>query len=520
MGMREWSKWLVGIAVFFPILSLAQSTTETALLFSRIKPGGSARIQGMGGVQTSLGGDYSSAFSNPAGLGMFNRSEASISPGYITSKSTSDYLGNSKSESVSNLSVPGFGIVFQSEKEGLGGFLSGAFAISFNRTNNFNQKFSYSGRNDKNSIVDYFIEDATGIFPDDLKPGGDYFNSPTGLAYNNYLIEDSTFLNPNASELDYLSVLGVFPNNPNDIREVSQQEQVTFEGSQSQWSFSYGANISDKVFLGAGLGLATLRFTSTKTFQESDYLFVLDPGFNPMDNMVLQEELRITGSGINANLGIIVRPIDMVQVGISYATPTKYNLTDSYRASMNSVWNNFDYFGDGQVLTNVSEETEELISEYDLKTPGHLNLGATVFFQKSGFISADVEMVNYGGAKYSSNISGITFDSDNERIQELYKNTVNYRVGGEYRLKNLRFRAGYSFMTDPFQTQQNGINRKITSYSGGLGYRTQKFFLDFALVFSQGDNSYRPYRINSVDSPLVLLNNKSTLGIITVGFPF
>ena len=53
----------------------AQSYAESALLFSRTNPGGSARIQALGGTQVSLGGDYSSAFSNPAGLGMYNKSE-------------------------------------------------------------------------------------------------------------------------------------------------------------------------------------------------------------------------------------------------------------------------------------------------------------------------------------------------------------------------------------------------------------------------------------------------------------
>jgi hypothetical protein len=31
---------------------------------------------------------------------------------------------------------------------------------------------------------------------------------------------------------------------------------------------------------------------------------------------------------------------------------------------------------------------------------------------------------------------------------------------------------------------------------------------------------YRPYRVNSVDSPLVSLNQKATNIIVTVGFPF
>ena len=60
---------------------MGQTYSESALTFSRTLPAGSARILGMGGAQISLGGDYSSAYSNPAGLGMYNRSEFTISPG-------------------------------------------------------------------------------------------------------------------------------------------------------------------------------------------------------------------------------------------------------------------------------------------------------------------------------------------------------------------------------------------------------------------------------------------------------
>jgi long-subunit fatty acid transport protein len=519
--MKDWGKWLIGMIMLLPHLMWAQSTSETALLFSRIRPGGSARIQGMGGVQTSLGGDYSSAFSNPAGLGMFNRSEVSITGGFNNATNTSGYLEKTATDSKTNLAIPGLGLVFQTEKEGRKGFLSGAFAVSYNRVNNFNQTLSYKGTNDKNSIIDYFLEDATGFDPESFSPSnGENFNTPTGLAYNNYLIEDSTFINPNASRLEYLSVMGVFPDNPDDIREAFQEEDIITSGNQNQWSFSYGANISDKIFLGAGVGFSALRFETKKTYKESDYLFVLDPAFNPLDSMVLEEELRISGSGINGTLGLIFRPIDMIQIGISYKSPTLYQLTDSYRATLTTRWKDFDYFGNGEPLNDVSENTDEVLSEYDLRTPGHLNIGGTVFFQKNGFISADVEMVNYAGARYSSQTSGVSFDSDNERIKSLYKTTFNYRVGGEYRISNYRVRAGFAYMPDPFQSEQNGINRKITSLSGGMGYRSQKFYVDFALVYTQGDSSYRPYRVNSADSPLVTIKNKNTLALLTLGFPF
>src|SRR5688500_20379316 len=87
-------KKLVFIVTLMSIGSLtyAQDFVDNALLFSRSRQNGSARIQALGGTQVSLGGDYSSALSNPAGLGMYNRSEFTFSPGVTTNKFSSTYL--------------------------------------------------------------------------------------------------------------------------------------------------------------------------------------------------------------------------------------------------------------------------------------------------------------------------------------------------------------------------------------------------------------------------------------------
>jgi len=516
--MQIKGNWLTWIVMLLPGILVAQSFTETALMFSRINPGGSARIQAMGGVQTSLGGDYSSAFSNPAGLGMFNRSEFTISPGFNSASIQSDYLGNSMSTTKTNLHIPGFGLVFQNNQNRSKGFLSGAFAISFNRVNNFNQSFNYEGTNSNNSIIDYFLEDATGLDPGTLLPNGNNFNTPTGLAYNNFLIDG--FQNQNQEWL-YTSPLITFDNNPNDIRRVFQNESVKTEGAQNQWSFSYGANLSDKVFIGAGVGFTSIKYEAKKNYSESNFYFDLEPDYEPLDNFVLNETLKISGSGFNGTLGVIVRPIEQLQIGASYTTPTVNLLTDIYQASMDSKWNNFNYFGDStKFLNNETTYTDDIISEYDLRTPSRLNLGASFFIHKYGFISADVELVNYSGTKYSSGISGIDFSSDNNDIKSLYQSTINYRLGGEFRYESFRARAGFSYMPDPFQSEQNGVNRAITSISGGLGYRNKKFYIDAALVFTEGNNSYRPYRVNTPESPLVTLKNSTTFGMLTIGFPF
>src|SRR5258708_18231768 len=169
-------KKIVSLALggFFALASInavAQTYAEEALLFSRINPGGSGRIQAMGGSQVALGGDYSSAFSNPAGLGFFNRSEATFSMGTNFFNATSSYLGNSTSDSKSNFNIPGFSVVFHNDKN-KGKLVSGNFAISFTRTNNFNQNFTYQGTNPHNSLIDYFVEQSNGSTPGQFSQDG------------------------------------------------------------------------------------------------------------------------------------------------------------------------------------------------------------------------------------------------------------------------------------------------------------------------------------------------------------
>src|SRR5688572_3229027 len=90
---------LCAILVSASLSGWAQGFVENALLFSRTKPGGTARIQAMGGAQIALGGDFSSALSNPAGLGMYNRSEITFSPAFNTYSSDAEHLGSKSSDS-------------------------------------------------------------------------------------------------------------------------------------------------------------------------------------------------------------------------------------------------------------------------------------------------------------------------------------------------------------------------------------------------------------------------------------
>jgi hypothetical protein len=512
---------LLGLLCTLGNIAFAQDFVDNALLFSRTRPNGSARIQAIGGAQISLGGDFSAALSNPAGLGMYNRSEFTITPGFNFQRNESAYFGTTTEDDKNVFNIPGLSFVYRHETGKESGFLGGSFGITMTRINDLHRNFRYTGSNSNNSLIDYFLDDATsGGYTEEslLFPGSDFFTL-TGLAFNTYLITDE----PQGSS-DFVSVLTPLPAEnglPAEVRTVRQQEISEARGAQNQWSFSYGANFSDKFFLGASLGLISLRQRVEQKFSERDYQFSLDETYDPLEWFETNEQYDIRGSGYNFTIGAIMRPVDFLQVGASLVTPTYYNIVDNYTARIDTEWNTFNVEGEFArfypTQRNVYEEFgEQVISEYTLRTPMRISAGTT-FISKLGFITADVEFVNYAKSKYTSQISQ-DFTSENNAIKGEYVSVVNYRGGAEYRHKNYRVRAGYSYQADPYR-DNTGADQSIKTVSGGVGYRAKSFFIDLAAIFSSTERARSPYFVNGAD-PVAFQKFRNSNYIMTLGFTF
>lgn len=501
----------------------AQGFVENALLFSRTKPGGSARIQAMGGAQIALGGDFSSALSNPAGLGMYNRSEFTFSPAFNTYKTNAEHLGTKSSDSKNVFNIPGLSYVHHLPTE-KGGFLGGSFGGSMTRTNDFNTSFQYEGIDNASSIIDYFEERAAGYSINEVPGYSDIpllsFDVPEGLAYRTYLItpinEDPNNTNPVAPDdyINYFSDLDTLWNNGvEDIRTLTRSQKVNVTGAQYQWSLAYGGNFNDKLFFGASLGITTLRYKYSTTYEESDYNFSEYPSYDPLNNLKLDEDIDIDGTGVNFTVGLIYRPLDFMQVGVSVVTPTYYKFSDSYSARLQADWNASVGYG------YRDESSEPLIADYSLTTPLKFSTGAAIFLGKYGVITTDVEFVNYNQAKYDSNTPGVSFTPENEDIKFYYTNVVNYRMGAELRYSVFRLRGGYNIQNNPYK-QATNIVRKITTVSAGAGVRFNKFFIDATWLMSKGNSAYSQYALQNGTGPVASLSNKTTSGMLTLGFTF
>ena len=83
--------------VLSSIITLAQEPAD-ALRYSWYIPQGTARQQAIGGAMGSLGGEISSSFVNPAGLGLYRTGDFVITPAYQFMNNKSTYLGRTEKD--------------------------------------------------------------------------------------------------------------------------------------------------------------------------------------------------------------------------------------------------------------------------------------------------------------------------------------------------------------------------------------------------------------------------------------
>lgn len=484
--------------------------------------GGTARIRGMGGAGTALGGDISSAYLNPAGLGFYNRSDFSITPGYLTSGNDATYLGSSNYQYQNNLNISNLGLAFRGSipETGGSGWLGGTFAISYQQLNNFSNSFTFEGSNPDNSLVDSYLQydDAT---IDGLINSNDV---GTTLAFNTFLIDDAFYtIGANKDTLYYYDTY--FPVTEGEY-PVRQLGTVKTTGSQGQWNFSYGGNFSDKIYLGAGIGISSLTYRRQTTYQErvNQALYEDFPGEEenyPNYRLETEEDLRQEGGGINATIGFIGRPLSSLTVGLSYRTPTFYSIEES-------IYNRYNNYFLGDPVETADDERQ---FSFNIRTPGVLNTGVAYFFKKYGILTADLEYMDYSNSRLTD--SNNFLQEDNNAIPDFYSSVINYRLGGEYRYNNLRVRLGYAHQGSPYiGSDKDNYNRN--SISGGVGLRWKAVYADLAVVGEFTNALYAPYTTDlerylnengevdfrNATSPVVDIEKRKTSVLLTIGFNF
>ena len=481
--------------LLFFTLNLSAQNSFDALRYSNFQVGGTARSIGAGGALGALGADFSVLSTNPAGLGWYRKGEFVLSPTFYNARTASTLI-NSKDELATkenrnNFNVNALGVVVASRPTSPN-WTTFNFGIGINRLANFHQKFVYEGVSE-GSIVLAHQEQANG--PDGIS------DFESGLSIDAQALYD---LEP--QDGIYESDFDLAPDAP-----IFRRQEFISRGSINELVFSFAGNYKERILLGATIGVPFLRYEEDKTYWEEDQGAGPDGDVPLFDDLEYTEELNTTGVGINLKVGMIVRVHPALRLGVAVHTPTAFKLEDAFRSSMAY---NFTY-PDGEIVNGFAESPDGLFN-YRLRTPWRVIGSGGFIIKKMGFLSAEVEYVNYGNNEFRYD-GFIDAERDvNNSIANEFEPALNIRLGAEAAYEIFRFRAGLGIQQSPFANDDT-TNK---TYSAGFGIREQNFSFDFAYQLRQNEEIFIPYQASDSPEQAVLNEGNFNKFAFTVGFRF
>jgi long-subunit fatty acid transport protein len=477
-------KILTGIGVLYVFFSLAQNDID-AMRYSQLTFGGTARFASMAGSMSALGGDISTLSFNPAGIAVFKKTELTISPSIFSERTSSTYKGAEQVDGKLNFNLGNIGLVASKNlKENPSGWQNINFGFGYNRTNNFHARSTVQGYNKTSSLLDVFVANANGNVPSDF----DGFS--TGLAWETYLINPKD----TSGSLQYNHVI-------TNYGEL-QKKSVESKGSMGETVISFGGNYKNKVLLGATLGIVNARYSEESTYEEIDEKDTI----KNFKSFSYTQNLDSKGRGVNLKLGVIVKPNDWLRIGAAIHTPTQLNMHDDYSSSMKSDL-------EGGIKYDTSSQEGKF--DYSITTPFRAIGSIGFIINKNALLNAEYEYIDYASAQLYSHPN--VFSDVNSAIRSKYTSTGNFRAGGEVRFDPLAFRIGYAFYGSPFRNGNNS-NASRSSYTAGIGFRDNNYFVDFAYVYTrytEYNYLYDPALTSSVKN-----NYRASSFMLTLGVRF
>ena len=456
------------VFVIFILLGVsvnAQDITD-ALRFSSQKVHGTARYTAMGGAFGALGGDISAISINPASSAVFINNKFSGSLDLNATDSDSFYGGGFNATSESDFDLNQIGAVFVFESNNVNALFNKlSLGFTYNRTNAFDDQLRFQGNNSQ-SVSDFFLGNAQGIPLDLLTPRSgesvadlyQFLGEQEGfgpqqafLGYESFLINA---VNP--SDLDNTS----YVSNVNGVNFTQNYYQTTF-GNSGKYTLNGGGMIGDNIHLGLNVNIHYLDYARNTFYDE------FNSASTGITDVFFDNELRTRGSGISFQLGGIAKLTQSWRLGLTYDSPTWMEISDELFQRLETV----NASGD---VALIDTGVLNVYPDYQFKTPGRLSVSTAYVFGGSGLISFDYSYKDFSAMEFSSE----GFTNQNQDISGLMTTASTFNVGGEYRLQNTTFRAGYFLQQSPY------INKDFlgdtTGYSFGLGYAFGNTTLDFS----------------------------------------
>ncbi len=462
------------IAAVFSVAVFAQNEID-ALRYSQINYGGTARFSAMSGAYGAIGADFSSLSQNPAGIGLYRKSEITFTPMIFNGNTESRFQGNNNTDSRNTFYVGNIGYVMAIElpENNEMKMKQIQFGFGLNRMATFSNRAFIDGQNNENSLVTKYLKDSIGYGsnPENLYYAP--YNFGAALAYDTKLIYQDTD-NFWRSDLPFGG--------------LHQTKNIETRGGTTETVLSAGSNFADKLFIGMTFAFPRINYQEDSYYFEKDNNS-LSPFLKSFDRT---EYLHTTGNGFNFKIGFIYKPIDFVRIGGAFHTPTYYtNLHDAYSAKMTAIYDQPPLSTSTATVFDANSPNGDY--EYDITTPLRAMGSLAFVLGQFGLISADYEYIDYSTAHLRAR--DYNFSSENNAIHTTLTAANNVRIGTEWKVGILALRGGYNIYGSPYKGESMTGRGSRSGYSFGFGVRQKIYFFDFSFSHSSMEDNYYLYNI-------------------------
>ncbi len=519
--------------------AMAQETyQDTKLAENQLT--GTARYVGMGGAMEALGADISTISTNPAGIGLFRKSQVSVSAGVMAQGGAENYtsLSGNRIDFNGKKSHPTFdqiGFVWSPKLKG-NSYINLAF--NYHKSADFGQIL-----NAANTLKTYD------------ENGKDCYASQNKLSAAKYAwIKSNNFSQDEASVLwsavddGYLTAFGA----NEDASQMNYLNSDLFlygqyqHGYIGEYDFNISGSVNNRVWLGMTIGLHDVHYNGNSLYSEN------------LENGAIadsKEQVKINGTGFDVKAGVIFRPVEdsPFRIGAYFNTPVFYDLTTHNDNDM-SV-----YYPQGNEQSTYPS-IDHASADYDFRlntawkaglslghtVGGSLALGAT--YEYAWYDHMDNRIKDGGYYDYDYYYETSSSDEEmNANTRSTLKGVSTLKVGLEYKpISMLSVRLGYNYVSAMFD---EGGYRDMTVYSPGVAYATstdytnwkstnrftcgvgfnyQNLFIDVAYQYSVQKGDFYPFmsyvdnkssEFDCVAPATEVKNNRHQL-LMTVGYKF
>lgn len=552
---------LIAASLLCPLTIWAQGAFD-AYQISQPDLKGTARFMSMGGAFGALGGDLSTLSQNPAGIGVYRRSEIGFTLDLDCQSATAESQGYKNTMNQTKFLLNNIGGV-ATMRLNSSACPNINFGFSFNKAASFNRRYAGGIPSLANSMTNYTagVANAEGATVADLTFTNSYnpYNPTDGgyaaswmsiLGYNSYLITPQ-------GDKDNPTWVGQMGNGTTGSGTFDMWEK----GHIDEYNISLGGNIADVVYWGMDFDIIDLNYTLESHWGESLKNAYVNGRTGVASDWSLYNYYRVNGTGFNYKIGLIVKPIQQLRLGFAVHTPTWYNLDETYYGSVD-----YNYAPNPNTEGSYSETNDgyDAVNSYNFRSPWKFIVSAAGIIGDSFIISADYEWTSYSTMKYSvdNGYNDYYYDDPwdwewkpakvtaldandpygytNMDIQNYFTKTSTLRIGAEYRVTpQFSVRAGYSYVSSPVKNEvadnqetiytvgtrpQYSVDRSTQYITCGLGYKYQKFYIDAAYVYKHRTSDFHAFTPDpstpSIPSPEARISDNNSQIVLSMGFKF